>query len=268
VLRQRLEADGYLFLRGLRPRDEVLEARRDILTRFAKRGALDPNAPLLDGVMHPDYSEPVSSSVRGKEDLKTRSLERLVYGRQIMELFERLFKKPVDSFRFQWLRVAGPGAGSAIHCDAPYMSRGSRRLLTCWTPLGDISPEMGPLTICLGSHRWERVIETYGQTDVDHDLTTGAFSEDPTELVDAFGGRWASAHFRAGDVVIFGMHMIHASLTNRTNRFRISCDTRYQPAGEPMDERWAGDRPKGHDRFWAPDVELEPVHLSRQKWNL
>jgi len=42
------------------------------------------------------------------------------------------------------------------------------------------------------------------------------------------------------------MHMIHASLDNQTDRFRISSDSRYQLASEPIDERWVGKSPSGH----------------------
>lgn len=87
-------------------------------------------------------------------------------------------------------------------------------------------------------------------------------------LFDKFGGRWASTTFEPGDVVILNMFIMHASLTNMTNKYRISCDTRYQLASEPIDERWAGKEPKTHTEFWAKDVQLEPVEVSRQKWGV
>jgi hypothetical protein len=120
----------------------------------------------------------------------------------------------------------------------------------------------------IGSNQWQRVIETYGQTDVDRDLTSGAFSSDPAELVERFGGRWATTTFEPGDVVILNMFTMHASLTNNSNKYRISCDTRYQLASEPVDDRWAGKQPKMHDRFWAKDAQLEPTEVSRQRWGV
>jgi hypothetical protein len=42
------------------------------------------------------------------------------------------------------------------------------------------------------------------------------------------------------------MFTVHASLDNRTNRIRISSDSRYQRASEPIDERWIGVNPPGH----------------------
>ena len=48
-----------------------------------------------------------------------------------------------------------------------------------------------------------------------------------------------------GDVILFGMHTMHASTTNLTSRFRLSCDVRFQPASEPADNRWVAGGP-GH----------------------
>jgi hypothetical protein len=112
-----------------------------------------------------------------------------------------------------------------------------------WTPLGDIPYELGTLAMCLGSQHFHKIKQTYGNMDVDRDhVATGWFSNDPIELVDKFGGQWAITEFRAGDVLIFGMFMMHASFNNMTNRFRISSDTRYQLRSEPVDERWIGQK--------------------------
>lgn len=268
ALRARLAEDGYLLLRGFHDRGEVLEARREVLERLAARGALDPAASLLDGVAHPERRSRPTSSVRGNEGLKTDGLRSVVYGPRAMGFFGRLLGGEAMSYNFQWLRVAGPGAASGIHADVVYMGRGTHELYTCWTPLGDVTPEMGPLALCLGSHRWQRVRETYGRSDVDRDLIEGIFSRDPAELVDRFGGRWATAHFAAGDAVIQSIHILHASLTNTSTRYRISCDTRYQRKGEPVDERWAGETPRGHDGFWSPEARLEPVERSRARWGV
>ena len=77
--------------------------------------------------------------------------------------------------------------------------------------------------------------------DVDRDKVAGWFSSDPIEMVDRHGGRWGTHEFRMGDVLIFGMFTMHGSLDNHSNQYRISCDTRYQRADEPIDERWIGE---------------------------
>lgn len=268
ALRDRIREDGFLLIRGFHDRDEVLGVRREILERLAEQGKLDPAAPLLEGRVNPAPGETASPSVRGRENLKSAALRQLVYGRRTMTFFEQFLGGEPLSFNFQWLRTVGPGGSSTTHYDSVFMGRGTRDLFTLWTPIGDMPPELGPLAICLGSNRWEQVIATYGRSDVDRDLTMGHFTNDPAELVDRFGGRWATAHFSAGDVIILDMFTMHASLANQTNRYRISCDTRYQRADEPIDDRWAGEQPVGHTDFWAPDARLEPVEQSRQRWGV
>ena len=146
------------------------------------------------------------------------------------------------------------------------MGRGTQNVLTCWTPLGDIPLEMGPLTILAGSHHFEHMKKTYGQMDVDRDHVTGWFSNDPIELVNKHGGQWQTSSFEMGDVLIFSMFTMHASLDNTTNRFRLSTDTRYQRADEPVDERWVGKAPKAH-YAWMKG-ETIPMEKMRKQWKV
>jgi len=55
-------------------------------------------------------------------------------------------------------------------------------------------------------------------------------------MIEKFGGQWQTTEFAQGDVLIFGMFTMHASVVNTSNRFRISADTRYQRANEPVDD--------------------------------
>jgi hypothetical protein len=48
----------------------------------------------------------------------------------------------------------------------------------------------------------------------------------------SYGGRsrgrpWHSTRFKAGDLVLFDMRLVHTSSWNHTNRFRLSMDTRF-----------------------------------------
>jgi hypothetical protein len=269
ALQARMAEDGYLFIRGLHDRDQVLAARKEILEKLAANGKLDPSAPLDDALPNPTSSEPPSGSVRGKEHLKDGpELKALIEGPPVMGFFDRYFGKPALTFDFKWLRVVGPGISSTMHYDIVYMGRGTKNLYTGWTPLGDVPLDLGPVVICLGSHRFEKIKATYGQMDVDRDLIQGWFSNDPAEMVDTFGGRWAGTDFQAGDVLIMSMFLMHASITNATNRLRLSVDTRYQPADEPVDDRWVGSVPKTHTEYWKPDAQLEPLEQSREKWGV
>jgi hypothetical protein len=49
-----------------------------------------------------------------------------------------------------------------------------------------------------------------------------------------------------GDLMAFNMFLVHGSTDNRTDRIRLSSDSRYQLASEPVDERWIGENPIAH----------------------
>jgi ectoine hydroxylase-related dioxygenase (phytanoyl-CoA dioxygenase family) len=74
----------------------------------------------------------------------------------------------------------------------------------------------------------------------------GWLSNNPAKLRNALGGRWLTAEFRAGDVLIFSIYTVHASIDNKSDRVRLSSDSRYQLATEAVDERWIGENPVGH----------------------
>ena len=146
------------------------------------------------------------------------------------------------------------------------MGRGTDDLYTVWRPVGDCPLEMGPLVVCPGSHRHDRLRETYAQLDVDRDVVEGAFSEDPIDVLRTVGASFATADFAAGDALIFGPYLLHGSLTNQTDRFRISIDTRYQSVSEPVDGRWVGADPIGHYNWPSPNET--PMEELREEWGL
>jgi ectoine hydroxylase-related dioxygenase (phytanoyl-CoA dioxygenase family) len=67
--------------------------------------------------------------------------------------------------------------------------------------------------------------------------------------------------FKSGDVVVFSMFTLHGSLDNRSSigRVRLSCDTRYQRANEPFDERWVGENPVGHGQGYGSMSAAQPA---------
>ncbi len=148
-----------------------------------------------------------------------------------------------------------------------YLGQGTKNLYSVWCPLGDVSLELGGLAVCVGSHRWERVKETYGKTDVDRDGHDGLFSDDPLELVANFGGQWKTTTYKAGDVLVFSMFTMHAALTNQTDRFRLSMDTRFQLASEPADKRWIGENPPGYSSVFVKPA-TKPMKVAREEWGV
>ena len=182
--------------------------------------------------------------------------------------FARLFGKPVLTFDKRWLRCMATGGHNHFHYDKVYVGRGSPNRLTMWSALTDTDIDEGPLVICLGSHRHQRLISTYGATDMDRDLTEAVFTDDPRELVEDFGFKLATTHFHPGDVVVFGMFMMHSSAPNLSDRYRISIDTRYQPADEARDERFFGENGQWLGNFHNKGASYRPMADLRAKWHI
>ena len=283
-LRRRMDRDGYLFLRGLLGRQAVLAARRELLRRLAALRLLAPGRDSEEGAAAPAAAIDASATGDLARALSRANepLDQVLYAGPMLQFYQFFLGGPVRHFDFTWMRAKPPGGGQTTdpHCDIVFMGRGTKRLFTSWTPFDDISFEMGGLMVLEGSHLRDRLKNTYGAGDVDRyctngtnggeaepvvaqarragrDLTaaersrirwnsSGSYSADAMAVQGEWGGRWLTAEYRMGDVLIFNMYLMHASSDNRTDRIRLSSDSRYQRADEPADERWVGVDPPGH----------------------
>ena len=266
-LRKNMAENGYLLLRKLQKPETVATARGYLLEKLSENDQLDPMRPVSEGAIRAE----ARGGFLGGSKTHTRAPEflGLVESPEIMGFFARFLEADVTTFDYKWLRVVGHGDNTGAHFDVVYMGRGTRNLYTCWTPITEVTYDMGPLAILEGSHQaqgFARLRETYGNMDVDRDNVTGAFSNDPNELIEKFGGQWKTTEFQPGDALIFGMFTMHASFNNRSDRFRISADTRYQRADEPMDERWVGENPIAH-YAWMQG-ETVSMDEARKAWKV
>lgn len=256
-LRRRMAEDGYLYLPGYLDRELVLEARGVICERLAAQGALAQGTPPTEAVARPG----VEFKFRPDLARDNPALDRLLYDGRMIDFYVDFLGGDVRYFDFTWLRAVAPGTGTAPHGDSVFMNRGTTNLYTAWVPLGDVSYNVGGLIVLERSHRLDEIKNGYGRKDVDSyceneadaelyasngNSWNGTLSDNPKELRDQLGGRWLSAEFRAGDLLTFTIYTLHASLDNRSDRIRLSSDSRYQLASEPIDERWVGDPPIGH----------------------
>ena len=71
--------------------------------------------------------------------------------------------------------------------------------------------------------------------------------QDPVELAHQRGVKLKTADFRAGDLIVFSMTLLHGSLDNcsQEGRIRLSSDVRWQPEADPVDSRYVGNDPPG-----------------------
>ncbi|MES2697903.1 MAG: phytanoyl-CoA dioxygenase family protein, partial [Verrucomicrobiota bacterium] len=244
ILRERMQEDGYLFLRGFRSRDQVQAVRDSLTAQLERLQFLRPGFPRDEARSIPGRE--VGRAMGNPLDQQDPALRELLFGQRTMAFFQKFLGGPVAHFDFVWFRTKGTGLGSPIHCDLVYMGRGTHALYTMWVPLGDVPLEMGGLLILEESHKKSAAIQAYLSRDVDAYCSNqddaaefaegrkwwdGTLSKNPLALQESLGGRWLTAeNFRLGDVVIFNMTLVHGSLDNQTDRIRLSTDTRYQLA--------------------------------------
>ncbi|MEE2659904.1 MAG: phytanoyl-CoA dioxygenase family protein [Candidatus Latescibacterota bacterium] len=275
LLHERMAEDGYLLLTSLLDRAQVLQARRTVLEKLVAQDLLDlARNDLEDGVVRD------GAHVSFAPDLARDNpeLDRVLYEGPMIAYYERFLGGPVRHFDYTWFRAKTPGTDTVTqpHYDIVFMGRGTTNLWTSWTPLSDVPYEMGGLVVLEGSHQIEELRNGYGATDVDRycdrgnaseivkaaraevrELTAeerqtlewqsiGHYSADAIATAGDLGGRWLTSDYKAGDLLVLSMYTMHASSDNRTNRIRLSSDSRYQLASDPVDERWVGDDPPLH----------------------
>lgn len=258
TLRGRLAEDGYLFLPGLLDRAAVLRARAEITSRLHAAGALKLGTDPMDAIAASGVA--LDREARAALTRDNPALADVLYDGPMMAFFDRLFGEPARHYDFTWFRAIAPGPGTPAHADVVFMGRGEReRLFTAWTPLGDVDLVQGGLMVLEGSCHAPPLERAYYRLDVDAYCANGDdtrdewakgsngwLGRDPMMTRHRLGGRWLTSSYRAGDVLIFSVFTVHASLDNRSDRYRLSADSRYQPASSPADARWIGPNPPGH----------------------
>jgi len=230
ALAGRLDRDGYLFLRGLLPREAVLEVRLCLLEKAAEGSWLDSTRPLEDGIANPDAAckdpeERYMAVFRGL--WADQALHRLRTHPAVLTLFERIFGEPALAHPMFVQRNIFPQSESFDFTTGPHQDKvhiGGATSYAMWVPLGDCPREKGALVVAAGSHL-AGVLETK--------VGGGAGGMD---ICVPIPGQWLSGSFEAGDVLIFSDTTVHRALPNRSAELRQSFDARYQPASQPIAE--------------------------------
>ncbi len=157
-LNRLLDEDGYLYFRGMAPKEKVLRARRDILKLCRDVGWARANGSSLDAIWtgvgpfgegDPEYM-PVY-----KKMLNIPSFLGLPEDEGLMKLMERILGGEVLLHRRKMGRVTFPNntaQTTPAHQDFQYI-RGTPRTFTLWMPIGECPLELGGLAVLKGSHR-------------------------------------------------------------------------------------------------------------------
>ncbi len=249
ALADRLAEDGYLFLRQALPAALAIAARHRVLERLAAVGeVVDPaGAARATGDSRREELEPDRGAF-WQSVSEQPAMRAVTHGPELVSLMSELFGEPARPFDFVFLRPAVNGRHTDIHCDKPFFTRRTERVVTCWIALGEVPVERGPLFVVEGSHRWPDVRAAVEGYDVARDSgRRNALEENPADYAARRGTRLLTADFKPGDMVVFGMYLLHGAFDNHATDggIRLSCDVRFQPVGDPEDPRYFGAQPTG-----------------------
>ncbi|MGH8776449.1 MAG: phytanoyl-CoA dioxygenase family protein [Jiangellaceae bacterium] len=240
ALRERAAEHGYLFVRGALPRDTVLDVRRRFMAILDRHGWLAPGQDPMEGIADTAAFDRelqqetvfcgVGVTAAAYRDVqRVREFHELAHHPALMSVFRALFESEVFPHPRNIARLMVPSTVSwptPPHQDFIHI-QGTPRVWTTWFPLGDCPRELGGLTVLDGSHH--EGLMSYKQA-----IGAGGFEAYLCDLDLA----WAQGDFEAGDVLMFSSHTVHRALPNqRPDRVRLSCDFRYQPLHDEINDR-------------------------------
>ena len=263
-MRRRLEEDNYLFLKGVIPREDVLEMRSDYFSQYTHTGLLDPAADPALGIYDPSEDPATHLGIGGGDPTDQAELQILVdahhktdYRAFVAHPKLRQMVRDLMSWDEEvlldrtMLRHNVPGGFSTgVHYDKLFLRGGDAFFLTAWVPIGDTAYNGGGLIYLEDSAQLGQAIED-DFNDRAKDFTmeekisafnqnmtaTGILSDHPeifhrdhkaiAEKIgrESKGYRWLTANYEAGDVVFHHPCSIHASGRNEDVQNRIRLST-------------------------------------------
>lgn len=164
-LRKRYDEDGYLFLKHLLPREDVLRARQKYFEFLAPTGILNEGSPPVEGIFNPTQSPDdfpgIGAGAPGKGDHAEQFVNRAVEAHYQGWYTEDFCRHPalyefVAKFtgwehntlalKRSLLRNNVPNTTPiGVHYDQIFLRYGDPTSVTAWVPIGDIKLNGGGL---------------------------------------------------------------------------------------------------------------------------
>ncbi|KAJ9643997.1 hypothetical protein H2201_006674 [Coniosporium apollinis] len=253
-MRERYNRDGYLWVKGVLPKDDVWKMRETYLEylpglteRWMQPGKLrrkfgfqDQNTEYIQRMVAA-HSEKWYRDFCAHPDLQ--AFVKHLTGWEDTTLLERSI-----------LRPNVPGGGTTqVHYNQILLRAGPPTSITAWVPIGDCAANGGGLLYLEDSVRvgqqLEREFNKAAESLTEAErisafnetmMSTGYLERDSGKFSKAWNRRWLCADYEAGDIVLHNPFMIHSSAINEEERgvIRFATDLRYVEAGKPFDTRW------------------------------
>ncbi|TIQ37479.1 MAG: phytanoyl-CoA dioxygenase family protein [Mesorhizobium sp.] len=255
AIRHLFGLQGYVWLKGLLPRAEVIDFRGWVLSHLAESGLLKPGTDPSLGVASGGAFDRQIADRRLMSLVRSTAYEGFCAQPRLSRLMDGFVGGLSYLHKRKIMRFTLPGTAAATpaHYDLVYLRGGTDRVVTAWIPIGDTSIDMGGLIYLEGSHAVGVAMEAQSSKDnaglspqerisaYNRNMAEGGWvSKDLPQMAERFDSRWLVADFEAGDVVLHSPYMIHASTTNQSinGLIRLSTDIRYQNVDDEIDARW------------------------------
>ena len=233
ALRQRMQAEGYLYFSRLFEPARAEEVKRDVMAILRRHCIIEDDDvpdPLWSGGPQPTEAEYMAVYERIVE---LESFNQLANAPEIRAVLEALCGEAITVWEQRLIRLVYPdpqavaAQGIGAHQDGdPKLGYRAQRFYTCWLALMHIDSTIGGLALAPGSHRMGR-LESSGNV-----ASSRRESSVPDYGLDADQLSWVTANYAPGSALIFTSRTAHRGLPNHSERLRLSCDFRYQRASE------------------------------------
>lgn len=247
-LRQRYQDDGYLFLKGLLPRGDVLKAREAYFSLLAPSGVLAQGTAPVDGIFDSTRDKLDYPGIgAGSTDANGRPRGGLFVDLALQAHTEPWYKdefcqhpalrsfiadftgwgEDTLSLRRTLLRNNTPGNKAiGVHYDQIFLRHGEDSSVTAWIPIGDVALDGGGLIYLEKGHTlgqelekgfYDRARET-GLTEEEaknafnrNMMGGGLLADGAKEFGSSHNRRWLVTNYEAGDVVLHTPYTVSRS---------------------------------------------------------
>ena len=254
-LREIYAEQGYVWLKGLLKRQDVIDFRGWVFSHLAETGILKPGADPALGLGPSDAFDGKAASRRLMSIVRSVAYEGFCSQPALWRFMDEFLGGLSYLHKRKIMRYTLPNSATVTpaHYDLVYLRGGTSRIVTAWIPIGDITVDMGGLVYLEGSHRIGADMEVEFErrnaelspgervSAFNRNMTEGGWvSKDLPDMAERFNTRWLIADYEAGDVVLHSPFTIHASTSNQGlgGRIRLSTDIRYQNVDDEIDARW------------------------------
>lgn len=267
-LTARLATDGYLLLRGAVSSELAEAARLEVLERLAAVDEIEQ--PARKGIASGRSTRREASPDLGAfwRSVSTgTALRRATHGDELRVILSCALGLPVVAHDYVFLRVAVGGRATTLHCDYPFFTRTTESVWTSWLALSAVTAPQGPIYLVEGSHRFADHVSAMQGFDLALDQTgrRATLAADPLAFAAERSARLLTADFAPGDLLLFGMHMIHGAFDHQAAAARVTCDVRWQDAAAVRDPRYFGEEPAGS--FGGGYGELNGAKPLTEDWH-